>query len=174
MFSVASGVATARQTSRLAGLARLESEARTLGVRAGLNVGVALREVARDIARARDVARSYANRWLMEARQNGMLGASSATRHWLERIATTESAEAFNSARAAGATRFFGMYRVWDAQLDKRTCVVCSNADGTIVPVNAQFPDGEPGAVHPRCRCSWTLLSATEAGKGGALFIAPV
>lgn len=164
MFGVASGVAAVRQSARLAGLARLEAEAAALGLRTGLAATAMLREVARDLARAREIARSFAQRWMAGgAVRNGGRGS-------IERIAATETAEAFTSSRSAAVSRAAGYYKVWDAQLDKRTCRICAAADGTIVAATARFPDGEPGAVHPYCRCSWTLLTASEVG-GGVLFI---
>ncbi len=45
------------------------------------------------------------------------------------------------------------LFKEWNADLDRRTCPICEGAHGTIRPVGVSFPEGEPGAVHPRCRC---------------------
>jgi hypothetical protein len=52
------------------------------------------------------------------------------------------------------------MVKQWDATLDKRTCTTCEHAHGVWIPVGQDFPEGEPGAVHPRCRCVSTFLPA--------------
>jgi hypothetical protein len=49
----------------------------------------------------------------------------------------------------------------WDSILDQRTCSACAYADGEIVRVGERFSLGEPGGVHPRCRCTFTLLFGT-------------
>lgn len=134
-----------------------------------------LADARADMMRARRAAESYAERWLRKA--NAMAAAetktskakvatlaSAETQGSIERIAATESAEAFNTARAKRIRSDDArtLLRVWDAQLDKRTCPICSKAEGTIVGASEPFPLGEPGAVHPFCRCSWTLLTAIE------------
>ena len=57
-------------------------------------------------------------------------------------------------------------YKVWDASLDKRSCQTCSHAAGKSVPVGEDFPEGEPGGVHPRCRCVPTFLPASWVDFG--------
>lgn len=110
----------------------------------------------------------YAKRWLAnaagETTRAAATAANAATQGSLRRIAVTESAEAFNTGRAKliRVVRRRELWRVWDATLDRRTCSICEGADGTIVGADENFPDGEPGAVHPWCRCSWTLVTAEE------------
>lgn len=117
------------------------------------------------------------------------------TRTSVSMIAASESSEAFNSGRARAATNIpapsseqprrrlrgpasrqplvvMELLRIWDARLDKRTCPVCSEADGTIVGIREPFPLGEPGSPHPRCRCTWQLLSSSEVRR--AKFIEPL
>lgn len=163
-------IAEARQLSRAAGFARLRSEAAAVGAVLGSPNEAAVGEVPRDLARARAFSRSYAARWFGAAAMSDGSIAESARRAnkttlgSLRRIAVTESSEAFSSGRA----RYIrlappSLLRVWDAQLDRRVCPICSQADGTIVGAREPFPLGEPGGVHPWCRCSWTLITATEA-----------
>lgn len=109
------------------------------------------------------------SRWLRNATVGGVDAATAATQGSLRRIAVTESAEAYGSGRAKvlrAQPRIIRLLRVWDATLDKRTCPICRGADGTIVGARESFPDGEPGAVHPWCRCTYTLLTETETNNG--------
>jgi hypothetical protein len=78
--------------------------------------------------------------------------------------AAVETHQAFGSARRS-AFRFhearlreLDLVRRWNATLDKRTCDRCMRADGTWVEIGDPFPWGEPGAVHPRCRCYDELI----------------
>lgn len=119
-------------------------------------------EAIRDIVRARIIADSYAKRWEKAAEASGIETASAATLGSVERIAATESAEAFNAGRLR-AVRGYSFMRVWDAQLDRRTCPVCESTDGTIVGASEPFPIGEPGAVHPNCRCTWQIITLEES-----------
>lgn len=51
--------------------------------------------------------------------------------------------------------------KLWDARLDKRTCPVCRDLDGTIRPIGFDFPRSEvPGKTHPNCRCLQVLVFA--------------
>lgn len=174
--ATADAVRRQRSFSRLAGVTRLEAEARGLGLTLTNRSAALLEEAGRDIKRAASVARRYADRWALKAGgianrakaassiRSAALAANVATDGSLKRIGATESSEAFNTGRAKYiriATT--ALLRVWDATNDRRTCPTCSSADGTIVGVREPFPTGEPGAVHPFCRCSWTLLTAAEA-----------
>lgn len=52
-----------------------------------------------------------------------------------------------------------GVYRLWNAMLDKRTCADCELHDGEIVPVGESFSSRDiPGYVHPNCRCVETIV----------------
>lgn len=120
--------------------------------------------------RARTYAANYARAWLGKASQvdgsvrTAATEASAATAWQTRRLAVTESAEAFSSGRAKylHQTPALGLLRVWDAVLDRRTCQTCSALDGVIVGARESFPHGDP-PVHNHCRCSWTLLTPTEA-----------
>jgi hypothetical protein len=57
-------------------------------------------------------------------------------------------------------------WKVWDASLDKRTCPKCESAHGKSVRVGEDFPEGEPGGIHPRCRCEPTFLPASWVDFG--------
>jgi hypothetical protein len=112
------------------------------------------------------VGQSYSERWYRNVVNATPAEAKAATQGSLARIATTETSESFNTGRAKYLDKqpALGLLRVWDATLDKRGCPICAGADGTIVGANEPFPWGEPGAVHPMCRCCWTLLRSTETG----------
>jgi hypothetical protein len=56
-----------------------------------------------------------------------------------------------------------GTFRVWSAILDRRTCPVCSSADGTMVPVGAPWPEGRTVPLHTRCRCVELTVFVPEA-----------
>lgn len=129
-------------------------------------------EAVRDVTRARQVADSYAARWLRKAEGDTVAKAAKAasadTQGSLKRISVTESSEAFSSGRAKYLRERpdLGFLRVWDASLDKRTCPICRGNDGLIVGANEPFPGGEPGAVHAFCRCVWALLRSSRDGSG--------
>ena len=87
-----------------------------------------------------------------------------------ETTAATEAAESWSVARdvslddalARDPRLSLELVKVWDAELDKRTCDVCANAHGTIVGIDEDFPDGTPGGVHPRCRCQYHVMTIHE------------
>lgn len=84
----------------------------------------------------------------------------------LERLAVTEVSEAHNAERIRRLRRVeqtetaggFVVFKVWDAARDKRMCPICEKADGAIRPPLLDFPEGDPGGVHPWCRCYCGLL----------------
>lgn len=45
-----------------------------------------------------------------------------------------------------------GMFKIWSALLDGKTCSRCFEADGEIVELTAAFTHGTP-PLHPHCRC---------------------
>lgn len=51
----------------------------------------------------------------------------------------------------------------WSANLDGRVCDECSALDGTVVPLDGPFPQGDP-PLHPSCRCDVLLLPAQPQG----------
>jgi SPP1 gp7 family putative phage head morphogenesis protein len=155
-----------RQGARERGVSRLVSEANLLNVR--IDTSALGSEFARDWTRGSLVSRSHVDRWLKKAHElEDVKAATAATRGSIERIAATESSEAFSAGRtrAAKTVTESELMRVWDASLDKRTCDVCSGADGKVVGVNEPFPAGEPGAVHAFCRCGWTLTKVSFLTK---------
>ncbi len=158
-----------RKTARSYGLRRLLAELNSLGLQPSIAVD-GLKTLAEDAARARYSASSYAQYWLAKATRLGSPdAASAATDARLSMIAETEAFEAFTSERnhaaeiLAGILLLLGgpdeeikLFKRWDAKLE--ACPVCAAADGTLVPVGQNFVQGEPGTVHPRCRCSWSLV----------------
>jgi SPP1 gp7 family putative phage head morphogenesis protein len=50
--------------------------------------------------------------------------------------------------------------KMWIIAQDERTCDVCSELDGEIVPWNETFSSGHetPGRVHPNCRCTMVII----------------
>ena len=138
-----SAIVVARQHSREVGVRRLVEEAEALGV--DTSGQIALPEFVRDYRRAERIARKYQRSELTDAAK--------------ERIAVTESSEAFSSGRSAFARGFHhpSLIKVWNAERD--ACPVCYSADGYMVGIHENFPLGEPGSVHPFCRCYWDLLS---------------
>ncbi len=139
---------------------------------------------ATDWTRATRIAQNYSTRLAEKtAELESRTAATEALSPGLERIAVTESSQAFSAARSsAGAlalpeaelVKEYGggkpsvvtatqLMKIWNAELDKRTCFVCENSEGTIVGLAENFSSGEPGAVHPFCRCTWTLLTMQES-----------
>lgn len=52
-----------------------------------------------------------------------------------------------------------GLFKRWDATLDRKTCAVCRSHDGEIVHAAGAFGgDDRPGDVHAFCRCLETLV----------------
>jgi len=145
----------ARRRSALAGISRLRAEAAGLG----FNIAEKFNNIdVREIRRAREAAQSYARRFWRAAEQSDVQKALDATKGSLRRTAVTESSDAFNTGRKQ-AVQLVGrqLMRVWDALLD--ACPICAAEDGKIVGVSENFSIGEPGSVHPFCRCSWTLAT---------------
>lgn len=50
--------------------------------------------------------------------------------------------------------------KMWIIAQDERTCDICSELDGEIVPWNETFSSGDetPGRVHPNCRCTMVII----------------
>lgn len=76
----------------------------------------------------------------------------------LRLIAANEAVRAFEQERratvaAAAKEQKRGVTKKWDATLDSETCDECSKLDGTEIPMNDEFPQGDP-PLHPNCRCS--------------------
>ncbi len=167
---LATGIAQSRILSRTAGIARVTQEIEPLGIDITPIKSLA-REVHGDMIRAQRYANNYARQWVKKAEgetvDRAAKAANADTLGSLRRTAVTESSEAFGDGRAKALESIpsavtHSLLKVWDAQLDKLTCPICSAADGMIVGIREPFPYGVPGAVHPNCRCSWQTLSFDE------------
>lgn len=83
-------------------------------------------------------------------------------RHWGERLARTETVNAYNTVAMDGireaAEHDPGYVKRWDAALDARTCELCGLLDDEIAPVDGSFTGGiaQPPR-HPNCRCAVVL-----------------
>ena len=130
---------------------------------------------AREIERARAAAMGAADNWgshyadaiAAGATHEEAVEAARAASQWkVRQLSITETAEVWSdeTARVADAASRHGtvLWKVWDAVLDRRTCPVCGGAHGTAVLATERFPDGEPGAVHPFCRCQTILLTREQ------------
>lgn len=140
-----------------------------------------------DRSRASSAAKAFAALWL--ARGLVFLGsdgsnpvrapsaALEASQVRLEVTARTEPAQAWGDERDglsddyAVESRRRGLIvplKVWDATLDRKTCRVCAELDGTVRPFGVDFPGGEvPGSTHPGCRCAEGILPVPVPGEGG-------
>jgi len=151
-------VADVWRLSALAGRRSAERESAQLGTRTSGQVVV---PPTNQIARARSVSERLAKAAKDAARGKGIKEALATIRGRIDTIARTESASVFNRAKAAAVD--VQVVRVWDATLDKRTCPICARAHGTFSAPDGSFSVGEPGSVHPKCRCTFYLLSPSEA-----------
>lgn len=130
---------------------------------------------AYEVARATAVASSAAELWathradaiaegLDEAAAVAQAGKRSAWK--ASQLATTEVAETWSHETnrvVTGAVRQgVALWKVWDSVLDRGTCLVCASAHGTAVPAGTPFPEGEPGAVHPCCRCQAVIVTREQ------------
>lgn len=166
--AVRSGIAESRSLARRAGVSRLEAEAASMGVSiANANRAVVAR-LAQDAARARHYAARYARAWLGQAKgesaSQAAAAATKATAARLETIGTSEASGSFNEGRRRVLETLgtIHLMKMWDSAMEKTTCSRCWNADGTMVGHRENFPLGEPGAVHPRCLCTWHLVTVEE------------
>lgn len=154
-----SAVVLGRSNARKLGIERLEAEAEALNLPVAAPAFPMDRLLQEDFARARRAADSYASAWYAEASATDAATATKALAHRVERIAATESSGAFSAGRTAVLRRSGGRYaRVWDATLDRRTCETCYAAHGEVAPPGQAFSAGEPGEVHPFCRCTYYLI----------------
>lgn len=128
-----------------------------------------------DAARARLIAKNLAKRWAEKtaalvadgspyrasARQ-----AAKAVEPYIELVARTETATAFNAERQSVLQRTVDftrrangnllLFKMWDAEMDERTCPVCESMHGTLKRTDEEFEVDMP--AHPRCRCMTTIL----------------
>ncbi len=181
-------LAASRHQARVASLGRLSAELDLLRrqlVAAGIHEAPRvphLSDSAEDGPAAHAAAASYTAAWgtaavaailAWERRTDLSLAAAlrrtiPANDYRIRRIATTETARAFNdehdegvgyvATESKGAIWLPGLFRRWDATLDRVTCPICARLDGEIVMVGRSFSGGlVPGYVHPHCRCIGTL-----------------
>jgi len=106
--------------------------------------------------------------------------------HQIKRIAATETSKAYNdehdsaindalgdvtgddeddtglaveSTEEADVWDGRGVFKMWNAYLDRATCVECRSHDGEIVAPSEPFSNRDvPGHMHPNCRCEQTLV----------------
>lgn len=189
--AVSSAVADGRREAKRVALERLDAELRKVTG----PLGVVLGDSPEDLAEAELAGSAYAVAWgaaavAMVWRWQDTSAPSAAAipgdaadrnDHRLRRIAATENAKAFQDAREEGtdwvaeqhgeATWFPGMFKQWDATLDRGTCGVCRDLDGQIRPFGFDFEGGqEPGYVHPMCRCveAVVFVPLRAGGEGQA------
>ena len=57
--------------------------------------------------------------------------------------------------------------KMWVIAEDERTCPICIELDGEIVPWNETFSSGHetPGRVHPNCRCTMVIIPPDRRSK---------
>lgn len=57
--------------------------------------------------------------------------------------------------------------KMWIIADDERTCPICIELDGEIVPWNETFSSGHetPGRVHPNCRCTMVIIPPDRRSK---------
>lgn len=176
---VRDAIVIARQGSQERGVARLIAEAASADVMIGPVGALAHVTLATDWRRADYLGRSYANRWASKAEQlDDARAALRETSGSLDRIAVSESSQAFSAGRTAAAedavVRWRGsaasddvdaesatLLKIWNAESD--ACPICEEVDGEIVGITESFSLGEPGSPHPHCRCVWDLLTMSEA-----------
>ena len=79
----------------------------------------------------------------------------------LRRIAATETARAFNDERVATMRAHHepaaGVFKVWSAVLDRRTCGDCFDRDGRTIELHDSFGASPP--LHVCCRCVLEFLN---------------
>lgn len=114
-----------------------------------------------DLRRADLAAKSYGK--ALRAEQAGAASLKEsveALQYRLDRIAATESSQAFNAAKIeevevrAEASGIL-LFKSWNAELD--ACPYCKDLEDANqeVPIGESYSGGaEPGSVHPNCRCS--------------------
>jgi len=97
-----------------------------------------------------------------------------------ERITRTELANALNlghqSALVAASEEDRGLQKQWDATLDSRTCITCTELHGQVVDIRTPWNHAGTEMMRPpghvRCRCRLVPFKAAwaeapEAGREG-------
>jgi SPP1 gp7 family putative phage head morphogenesis protein len=80
-------------------------------------------------------------------------------RHFAERLAVTETVNAYNEFALVGMDQLEqedpGYFKRWDAAVDRRTCPNCYEYDGRLAELNGTFRGNiDHPPLHPRCRCA--------------------
>ena len=172
--AIQAGRARAR---RLAGT-RLDVELSAVESMTGVSIARPAPAQAADDGSARRIAGTFTTGWARavsvdftatDITPTKITKASTEQDFRLRRIAATENARAYSEAHAVAAHTVAarhrgqpwarGVFRRWDAILDKHVCKVCRAMDGQMVPWGTAFAHNyEPGSVHPCCRCFDTIL----------------
>lgn len=161
-----------RHAARVAGATRLAGELELLYPGTGELIRLSRFAALEDLRFAQRAARGYVIHWRRSlAVATGMeleaiAAATAAQDSRLALGAVTETATAFNVERSQALKQFAReqpvlaetLVKVWDSALEKNTCDVCERAHGTWVYLDQDFPLGEPGDVHPRCRCTEQVI----------------
>lgn len=167
----------ARQAARVQSNARLESEyevvrryARSQGYRSG-PLSFFAKPIASDMQEAGRWADDIAKLVRKRASESDVRAAISRSKAKLSASAKAIVDDAWADERQrsllatsraqkeADIVPFVG--KLWDARMDKRTCPVCRDLDGTIRPIGIDFPRKEvPGKSHLGCRCVSVLIFA--------------
>jgi hypothetical protein len=173
------------ETRRAARVAASRALAKELAVSAKVaaDYGVALpvtAEVASfikgdDSEQATNLAADYADAFIAKAHEGRATGVTlsdvvRALTYRVDRLAATETSQAFNGQRAtverayrdryAGTQWFPAMVKVWDATLDRHVCRVCAGKAGQVRPWGFSWNGLEPGQPHVNCRCTGMMLFA--------------
>jgi hypothetical protein len=176
---LAQRIFTAKFMARQQGLLAL---GQTLGGLAVVPAKVGRVDLALDHIKARNVAVKFSDDWAEKATKQAAAGvenpigaASEAIRSRQVIVAEVESSESWNDARtkAAADVEVAGgvLVKTWSSALERNTCGVCRTLDGRTILAESEWPYGEPGSVHPRCKCDdhyevvprWMAHSLIEA-----------
>lgn len=140
-----------------------------------------------DEAAATAAAKAYAASWLANTLETidvadlgkdpirSMQEAASKVGHKLDTAAATEVARSYNEERqgieadyaeqAADRPWMLLPLKIWLAEHDQKTCARCWGLNGTVQLIGIMWPDGEPGWIHPRCRCLSALSFTPLVGR---------
>lgn len=161
-------LASARKAARLTGRARLEAE---LATSFPMTLSAAEVDAAASFVAAAGITSAWGSASLQAiAAESPLSKVAQEIASSVDRTVSTEVARAFNDERNTlivdfgmrlgegdgddGTTSRLspGMFKVYSAILDGRTCPRCFAADGEVIELQASFKAGAP-PLHPRCRC---------------------
>lgn len=154
--------------SRNVGFNTVINELESLGISSDLDESELANFSLLDWVNARPVASRFSTEWLAYANKFGSIQAANAlSLSKLQTIAATQSSKSFNEGKNAAADQIDPdfdktLIKIWDSTLDSNTCPVCAGADGDMVYIHERFTNGEPGAVHPNCRCTYHIQTEAE------------